>query len=92
MKKRNPNKPMIAKDTKEPLVILGGYQVNELGGLIHKKVVHSSLPQATPDDIALFENEGLEWLADKKWFGVIDRLRNSGIINEETFQKYVFGK
>ena len=32
------NKPYIAKDTKEPLVVMGGYEVNEHGGIIKRPI------------------------------------------------------
>lgn len=34
-------KPFIARDTKRPLVIFGGYEVAEDGGLIKRPIVNS---------------------------------------------------
>lgn len=41
----------------------------------------SPKPQATPEDITLLEDKGILWLEKKQYFGVIDKLRNSGLID-----------
>lgn len=33
-----PKKPKIALDTKKPLIVLGGYELDESGGIIHTTV------------------------------------------------------
>lgn len=40
--KRNPSLPYIARDTKKPLVVLGGYEVNQDGGLLKKESFYTS--------------------------------------------------
>lgn len=74
-------KPFIARDTKKPLVILGGYEIVE-GGKIKSNPLplHSEKPKATKDDIILLEKHGLNGLEKMMFYGVIDRLKTSGII------------
>ena len=38
------------------------------------------LPKATPDDVLLLEVKGKEWLEKEMLCGVLDRLKNSGLI------------
>jgi hypothetical protein len=83
---RDPRKPFIARDTKEPLVVMGGYHVGEDGGLIRKIVDLShpiEKPEAKPADIELLKEHGLAGLKELMWFGVIDRLQNSKLIDPE---------
>ena len=65
-------KPYIARDTGEPLVVMGGYHVGSDGGLIHKTIDTSApLPGPTPDDIALLEEHGMYGLENMGFNGVI---------------------
>lgn len=43
-------------------------------------VGETNKPQATEDDVKLLVDKGLQWLKDRQFFGVLDRLKNSGII------------
>lgn len=37
-------------------------------------------PQANESDVKLLVEKGLSWLEEQQFFGVLDRLKNSGII------------
>ena len=51
------------------------------GGKLSLTIVrHSPNPTAKPEDVALFESHGLKELESMGLFGVIDRLKTSGII------------
>jgi len=76
---RNPNKPFISKDTKQPLVVFGGYEINELGGLIQRPIKCQAPQLATPEDVKLYNESGIAGLKKKQFFGVLDRLKNVGI-------------
>ena len=68
-------KPYIARDTGEPLVVMGGYHVGSDGGLIHKPIDTSApIPGPAPDDIALLDKHGIDGLEAMGFHGVIDRL------------------
>lgn len=45
-----------------------------------KVATSSSLPMATEDDVNLLRKYGLAGLEEKQFYGVIDRLKNSGIV------------
>ena len=71
-------KPFIARDTKKPLVVLGGYKIGENGAIIHDVLPPSvKKPEATPDDYRLLEKFGYEGLKKMQYFGVLDRLQTS---------------
>lgn len=68
-------KPYIAKDTKEPLVVLGGYEIAEDGSVITKPVpANWEPPKCRPEDIELLEKHGMAGLKEMGFDGVIDRL------------------
>jgi hypothetical protein len=74
-------KPYIARDTKEPLIVFGGYHVAEDGSLIRSVVpINSEKPKATPQDVDLLKEHGVEGLTEKQFHGVLDRLKTSGLI------------
>ena len=79
-------KPFIARDTKEPLVILGGYEIVE-GGRIKTNLIdlNNPKPEATEDDIMLLDIHGVDELQEMQFYGVLDRLKNSGIIKDYTY-------
>ncbi len=74
-------KPYIARDTKEPLVILGGYAVDSTGGVIRPPVIPTPPPKATEADIKMLKELGRGELRRRQLFGVIDRLRTSKLID-----------
>jgi hypothetical protein len=74
----NPYKPYIARDTGEPLVVFGGYEVNELGGLVPRPLpAKITLPLAKPEDLDLLEEQGYKSLKEQQMYGVLDRLNNT---------------
>ena len=74
------DKPFIARDTKEPLVVLGGYKIGEGGGIIRDKLVPSEKPTACLGDLDLLAKHGPMGLSHLGFHGVLDRLRTSGVI------------
>lgn len=74
------NKPFIARDTGEPLVVLGGYKIGEGGKIIRDHLVPSAKPKAGDGDLDLLSKYGPQGLLNKGFHGVLDRLRNSGVI------------
>lgn len=71
-------KPYIARDTGEPLEILGGYQVAADGGLMRRTLPRKIVkPMATEADLDLLEERGYAYLKEKQMFGVLDRLKNT---------------
>ena len=68
-------KPYIAKDTKAPLVVLGGYRVARDGSVI-RDILPPAIdrPKATPEDLRLLEKHGIEGLRELGFYGVLDRL------------------
>lgn len=54
-------------------------QQKDLSGM-RKKVIHTDPPQATPKDIKLLQEKGKDWLEAKQLIGILDRLRNSGLL------------
>lgn len=78
-------KPLIAKDTREPLVVLGGYEIVQGGG-IRRNPIDLSKPGGpnppTQDDLDLLEKFGEEGLRERQFFGSIERLENAGIIKK----------
>lgn len=72
-------KPFIARDTKEPLVIMGGYKIVEGGRIGNDPVKFGEKPKASEEDVRMLLDEGQDWLVSRKFFGVIDRLKNSGL-------------
>lgn len=70
--------PYIAKDTGEPLVVMGGYRVAADGSLLRDPVAHRPPASATAEDIALLEAHGLEGLKALGLWGVVDRLSRRG--------------
>ena len=73
--------PYIARDTKEPLVVMGGYRVASNGGLIRETIKHTPNPTATEADLAMLTEHGIAGLEAKGLYGVLDRLRTSGAGN-----------
>lgn len=70
-------KAYIARDTGEPLTVLGGYRVRSDGGLMSIPVdlsVPPGPPPPTDADRALLEKHGEDGLRRMKYFGVLDRL------------------
>ena len=86
---RNPNKPFIATDTKEPLVVMGGYKVNENGGLLHDIIANYGPPKATDKDIETLNEIGVEGIKAKAYYGVADRLKTSEYITPEQYLEIV---
>jgi len=74
-----PYEPFIAKDTGEPLEVLGGYKIKKDGG-IHREILkgEAAKPTATENDISLLNEHGVEGLREKGFYGVLDRLQTSG--------------
>jgi len=68
-------KPYIARDTKQPLVVLGGYQIAADGSIIREPIKRGR-PLATRADYDLLEQHGWSGLEERRLFGVIDRLKN----------------
>lgn len=73
-------KPFIARDTGKPMVVMGGYEVAEDGSLMSRPIRPSAPPIATYADRALLERYGESELEKMEYYGVLDRLRNSGLI------------
>ena len=71
-------KPFIAKDTKKPLVVFGGYKIRKDGAIIRDTLPpYPNKPTATEEDRKLLAKYGYERLEEMGYYGVIDRLRNS---------------
>jgi hypothetical protein len=68
-------KPMIATDTKEPLVVMGGYALAEGGRLMPQTVKPGPKPLPTDRDLALYREHGMAGLEAIGYFGVIDRIK-----------------
>ena len=74
------SRPYIARDTGEPLVVMGHYRINEHGGIIREPIRQNSKPEAKEDDISLLNEHGEDGLIAMQYHGVLDRLRTSGLI------------
>ena len=72
-------KPFIAKDTKKPLVIMGGYKIVEGGKIGNDPIKFGEKPKASKEDIQILLDKGQDWLVSQQFFGVIDRLKNSDL-------------
>ena len=78
-------KPFIARDTKQPLVVMGGYHIADGGGIIRQPIaINSTLPKPTAADIALLEKHGLAALKEMGLHGVVDRLSRQFSVTKET--------
>lgn len=70
-------KPFIARDTKEPLVVLGAYEIASDGSVI-KHFIDASKPSgpvpATTEDYQLLALHGRDGLVEMGFHGVIARL------------------
>jgi len=71
-------KDFIAKDTKQPLVVLGGYRIGEGGSIIRETIVQTPRKTASKEDRELFEQHGIDGLRDRGMWGIIDRLQVEG--------------
>ncbi len=67
-------KPYIARDTKQPLVVMGHYRVAADGGILRDPVKHEPLPTATDKDRKLLAEHGMDGLRRMQLWGVVDRL------------------
>ncbi len=75
-------KSYIARDTGEPLVVMGGYKIAENGSIIRNPVPKEIVkPTATPADYVLLEKHGYDGLKAMQFIGVIDRLQNAQSTN-----------
>lgn len=69
--------------------LIFGYGWDEIQAMQHgqyqRRLInpHSGKPEATDKDKALLQEIGYEGLLKDRCYGVIDRLRNSGLINGE---------
>lgn len=69
------NEPFIARDTKQPLVVLGGYRIGQGGRIIHEEIAGKpQRPVATYADRELLAAHGMDGLLSRGLHGVIDRL------------------
>ncbi len=75
------NRPLIARDTGKPLVVLGGYRVNANGGLMRDVLRPAPRPTATADDVLALQTKGEAWLKEHGLYGVLDRLTASGLVS-----------
>ena len=75
-------KPYIARDTGEPLVVMGAYSVGADGGVIRQAVAPAPPPFATDADLALLAAEGEGAIRQAQLYGVLDRLFNAGLIRQ----------
>jgi hypothetical protein len=73
-------KPFIARDTKQPLVIFGGYHVGEDGSIISQAVSNQPRKTMTVEDYNLLQKHGIEGLEKMQLYGVLDRIDASTII------------
>ena len=73
-------KPFIARDTKQPLVIFGGYHVSEDGSIIRQPVSNQPRKTITVEDYNLLQKHGIEGLEKMQLYGVLDRIDASTII------------
>ena len=72
--------PYIAKDTKQPLVVMGCYRINSDGGIIRDRIISRPKPTANDNDVGLLKKHGKAGLENMQLYGAIDRLQTSGLI------------